>query len=119
MSTHVKALGWLYVALGVLGILGALAAFGVMAGVGLLSGEAEAFFLLGALGTIAGTFLAIISLPNVLCGVGLLMHHGWARVLGFVLGVFNLANAPMGTVLGIYTFWVLLHDDTKALFGAD
>ncbi len=118
MRTHVKVLGWLYIGLGAFGILGALAAFGILAGVGILSGEPDAFFMLGALGTIAGTFLAIISIPNVLCGVGLLMHHGWARILGFVLAVVNLANAPMGTVLGIYTVWVLLQDETRALFDA-
>jgi hypothetical protein len=116
MRTHVKVLGWLYIALGVLGVLGALAAFGVMTGVGLLSGEADAFWMLGILGTIAGTFLAVISLPNILCGVGLLVYHGWARILGMVLAVLNLANAPMGTVLGIYTFWVLLHEETGRLF---
>lgn len=60
MRTHVKVLGWLYIALGALGTLGALAAFAVL----------------------------------------------------------NLPNAPMGTVIGIYTFWVLLHDDTRALFEA-
>ncbi len=116
MRTHIKILGWLYIALGALGILGALATFGVLAGVGILSGEQDAFFLLGALGTIAGTFLAVISLPNVLCGVGLLLYAGWARILAFVLAVLNLANAPAGTALGIYTAWVLLQDETRALF---
>jgi hypothetical protein len=33
-----------------------------------------------------------------------------------VLAVVNLFVLPVGTALGIYTFWVLLHNDARALF---
>ena len=30
------------------------------------------------------------------------------------LGAFNLFVLPFGTALGIYAFWVLLHNDSRA-----
>lgn len=108
MGTHVKVLGWLYIILGVLGIFGALLAFGVLSGFGLLSGDLAAFGVMSVLGGIAGIYLTIISLPNIICGLGLLRGWGgWVLVLAGVLGLFNLANFPFGTVLGVYTFWVV------------
>lgn len=108
MRTHVTVLGWLYIALGILGMLGALAAFGVLSGFGLLSGDAGAFALLSIIGGIAGVYLTLISLPNIVCGIGLLRGWGgWVLVLAVVLGFLNLPNAPFGTILGVYTFWVV------------
>ena len=41
-------------------------------------------------------------------GWGLLQHEGWARVFALIVGFIALLNVPIGTVLGIYTLWVLL-----------
>ena len=41
-------------------------------------------------------------------GYGLLERESWARLLALVLGFVSLFNVPLGTALGIYTFWVLL-----------
>ena len=32
------------------------------------------------------------------------------------LGVLNLFVLPFGTALGIYAFWVLLHNESRAVF---
>ncbi len=109
MRTHVKVLGWLYIVLGLLGVLGALAAFGIMSGVGLLSGDLQAFGMMTLIGGLAGAYLTIISIPNIICGVGLLRGwKGWVLILAVILGIFNLPNFPFGTALGIYTFWVVM-----------
>jgi hypothetical protein len=108
VRTHVKVLGWLYIILGLLGICGALVAFGVLSGIGLLSGDIQAFGVLSLIGGIAGIYLTIISIPNIICGVGLLRGwRGWVLVLAVILGILNLPNFPIGTILGIYTFWVV------------
>ena len=109
MRTHVKVLGWLYIALGLLGVLGALVAFGLLSGIGLLSGDIQAFGVLSLIGGIAGIYLTIISIPNIICGLGLLRGWGgWVLVLAVILGILNLPNFPFGTVLGAYTFWVVI-----------
>ncbi len=107
MRKHIQILAWLYIALGVLGLLGALAAFGLLTGFGILSGDAGAFAVMSLIGGIAGIYLLVVSLPNIIVGVGLLQDWGgWVLVLAVILGVVNLPNFPFGTALGIYTFWV-------------
>ena len=47
----------------------------------------------------------------VLCfatGIALNRRAPWARMLAIVLACFSLIHIPFGTVLGIYTLWVLL-----------
>jgi hypothetical protein len=107
MARHVRILGWLYIVLGALGVLGALAAFGLIAGFGVLAGDPVAFGTLWLIGSIAGVYLMIVSLPNLLVGAGLLLNWGgWVIILAVILGFLNLANFPFGTALGLYTFWV-------------
>ena len=56
-------------------------------------------------------FLLVLSAPGILGGYGLLKKYSWARVLVLILGALNLLNVPFGTILGVYTFWVLLNED--------
>lgn len=119
MRTHVTVLGWLQVLLGVLDLLMALLVFGVIAGFGLLAGLSGDFSLpiiSGMLGTFFAFLVVLTGIPNLLAGFGLLAHKNWARILALILGVFNLFKFPWGTALAIYTFWVLLQDQTKQLF---
>ncbi|HUG39148.1 MAG TPA: hypothetical protein VMM12_01620 [Longimicrobiales bacterium] len=109
MRTHVKVLGWLYIILGLLGVLGAMVAFGVLSGIGLLSGDIEAFGFFALLGGLAGIYLTIISIPNIICGLGLLRGwRGWVLILAVILAILNLPNFPFGTALAFYTFWVVV-----------
>ena len=45
---------------------------------------------------------------GLVAGWGILNRRPWARMLTVVLGCFSLLEVPFGTVLGIYTLWVLL-----------
>jgi hypothetical protein len=107
MRKHVQILAWLYIALGVLGLIGAFAAFGLLTGIGLLSGDVMAVGVMSLIGGLAGFYLLLVSLPNILVGVGLLQGWGgWVLVLAVILALLNLPNFPFGTGLGLYTFWV-------------
>lgn len=119
MRTHVNILGWLQILLGILDILAAIAVFGIFAGFGILaglSGELSLPLLGGVVGTAIGFFLFLTGIPNLLAGWGLLNHKEWARILALILGVLNLLKFPWGTVLAVYTFWVLLDDEVADLF---
>jgi len=116
MRTHVNVLGWLYVILGLLGLMAAAAVLGIGALFSFLAGGGDGFIAMGILGIVA-TIAAALALPNLIVGIGLVQRAGWARVGGLILGFLNLFNPPLGTVLGIYTFWVLLSDDGRAPFG--
>ena len=123
METHVKVLGVLYLAFSALGLLFALflllavgSAAGIVGVTADASDAAVAIPIIGLAGTALGVFLLLLALPGLLTGWGLLTFKPWARILGLVLSALNLLQIPIGTVLGIYGLWVLLHKDTERLF---
>jgi len=61
-------------------------------------------------------FLLVISAPGIIGGYGILKKYSWARVLVHILGALNLLNIPFGTILGVYTFWVLLNEEAAKEF---
>jgi hypothetical protein len=116
MDTHIKVLGWLYIVLGVLGILAAVIVFIAVFGGGLLSGDQEAITVTAIVGTIVAGIILLLSLPGVIVGAGLLRFRPWARVLALVLGILNLPGFPVGTILGVYSLWALLTEEGARYF---
>jgi hypothetical protein len=116
MDSHVKVLGILYIAAGAILLLIGAGAFFIIAGAGVISGDADAMAVTGLVGTFIAGFFILLSIPSVITGAGLLSRKAWARVLALVLGALQLFNFPFGTALGIYTFWVLLNDQTVPVF---
>lgn len=116
MQTHVKVLGWLHLIFGILGVCIAVLAGGFTAVAGLLSGDMEAVMGLGLIGALVAIGITLLCIPALLAGWGLLRYREWARILMLVLSFLNLLNIPFGTVLGIYGLWVLLNEETVALF---
>lgn len=116
MQTHVKVLGWLYIILGVLGLFITAAVMLILIGSGLISGDQTAITVTTIVGLVVGAFLFLISVPGIIAGVGLLNYSPWARILGLILGILNLPGFPTGTILGAYTLYVLLDDETSLLF---
>ncbi len=114
MRDHLKILGWLYVAGGGLVLLAAMVV-GTILG---LASVAEARAMLGIVGFVAAILIAAIALPSLICGWGLLNYKPWARVLGIVLSVVQLANFPVGTAIGGYGLWVLLNDESRRMLDA-
>ena len=51
-------------------------------------------------------------------GRGLRTRSAWARNLALILAAFDLLLLPLGTALGIYTLWVLLHEQVRVEFHA-
>ena len=51
---------------------------------------------------------------NAWAGLSLKRHEPRGRMAVLGLAVLNLFVLPFGTALGIYAFWVLLHNETRA-----
>lgn len=115
MEQHVKILAVLYIAFSVLGLIGAFVVGLLLLGAGALVDQEEGLALT-IIGTIIAGLLAVTAIPGIIGGIGLLKFQKWARILVIVLGVLNLLNIPFGTILGIYSLWVLLKDETLPLF---
>jgi hypothetical protein len=123
MITHVKIVGVLHIIMGGFGLLIGLAFLvffgGLASAVGFSDHSRDSLAAIPILGTI-GVFLfmliALLSLPGIVAGVGLLGLKPWARMLTIVLSVLHLFNVPFGTALGVYGLWALLSPETEALF---
>jgi hypothetical protein len=126
MREHVKILGIIYLVFSCLGLLGALVLGGVFAFSGTMVGLAGqddpdsliALSILGALGTALFFLCLALSVPGIVAGWGLLNFKPWARILTIVLSALNLLNFPVGTAIGVYGLWVMLNQETEAMFRA-
>ena len=74
--------------------------------------------ILRIIGLIVSSFLAVIGLPKIIGGLGLIQHKEWARILMLVISFISLANVPFGTALGIYSMIILFNPETVKLFQA-
>jgi len=122
MRSHVNLLGILQLTWGGMGLLlgasllllagGAVAIARTTPGGQLTAGFTALLFVVFA------TALALGGWANAWVGRALCQHRSPGRNGALVLAVMNLFVLPFGTALAIYTFWVLLHNDARALFVA-
>lgn len=124
MEQHVRNLAHLYIFVGVLGGLAALIlliSFGGFNGIMLATDRAD--FASGPLVQVMRFFgsgltlvMLVLAAPTVAVGMGLLRLRTWARSLGMVISTLQLANFPVGTMVALYGFWVLMSQETDPLF---
>jgi hypothetical protein len=99
-----------------LGVVVLLLAIGAVAiGIGapderMAAGLTAAGFVVFALALLAG------GAANAWAGRALRRRQPAGRTVTLWLAVLNLFVLPFGTALGIYAFWVLLHNDNRARF---
>jgi hypothetical protein len=115
MEKHITLVAIMSLGLGALGILGAAIGFAVLVVVGLVSGDPTGMSVMTILATVVAGFITLTSLPAIVGGIGLLKRRPWARILMLVVGVLELPNIPLGTALGVYTLWVMIHDETRRI----
>jgi hypothetical protein len=118
VEKHLTVLGILHVVFSALGLCAAAVVFLAVAGGSLLSGDQTAMSIGVGVGTLVAGFIAGVSVPGLIAGVGILKHKPWSRILMLIVGVLHLINIPFGTILGGYTIWVLVQDDSIRLLSA-
>ena len=116
MEKHVHLVAILYLAFGALQVLGAIIIFVVIAGGGLISQDQEAIVITSSVATAISSLLLLTAIPGIIGTYGLFKRKEWSRILMMVLAALSLFSIPFGTMLGIYTFWVLLQEETLNYF---
>jgi len=116
MHKHVLIVGILYIVLSIMSLVGAVFVFLVLAGSATVVGDTDVVMISSFLGLVIALFLAITAIPGLVAGYALIKGYNWGRILGLILAFLNLLNIPFGTILGIYAFWVLLHNETVQYF---
>jgi hypothetical protein len=115
MEKHITVTAALHIGYGILSLLLGLVLWIGLIGAGLMSADPDAIRVLSFIGTLVGLFLLIVSVPEIIGGIGLLKRRPWARILLMVMSVLELIRIPLGTALGVYTIWVLVQDETKQI----
>ena len=117
METHVSIVTALRIGLGIMGVLVAIIVFIALVGGGRLSDDPEVIRITSIVGPAVAVFLIVVSVPGIICGIGLAKGKSWARILALILAVPDLVtHIPIGPVIGIYSLWVLLNKQTVQLF---
>ena len=123
MQQHVKILGVVHIVLGGVGVLMGVVVFvffllGALAWVSAAHDPdaAIAVPVLGFIGAVLFFLIAVLAVPGIIAGIGLLKYRSWARILTIVLSALQLFSVPLGTAVGIYGLWVMLNSETEQLF---
>ena len=64
---------------------------------------------------VAALAIAVCSIPGLIAGFAYLRHREWARITLLVVSFLYLVNIPLGTLLGGYSIWVLMQEETVRL----
>jgi hypothetical protein len=122
MKSHVNLLGILQLTWGGMGLLLGASLFLLAAGAAGIAltpeGDPMTAGFTALLFVVFALALALGGWANAWVGQALRQHRSPGRTGGLILAVMNLFVLPFGTALAIYTFWVLLHNDARALFVA-
>ena len=120
MRPHVALLGILQLVWGAIALL--LGGSTLMLAVGAvaigLTSRTEGFSA-AATAAVFGVFavaLLLGGLANAWAGAALRRQEPSGRMVTLGLAVPNLFILPFGTALGVYAFWVLLHEETRRMF---
>ncbi len=122
MTSHVRALAIIQIVYAGLGLLVAFAIVLFFGGIATVIGfnatgdEMVAVPIVAAIGWIAASVIALLALPRLIAGIGLLRFRPWGRILTLVVSIIGLLDFPVGTGIGIYALWVLTHRDAEPLF---
>lgn len=129
MEKHVKLVGILNIVYHSIGMFGALvlaalaAAFGGLMEAFIQRGyidpmevPTEVFNIVPVILLFAAAGLAALSIAGIVGGIGLINRREWGRITVLVVSFLDLARIPLGTVLGIYSIWALLNNESIKLF---
>jgi hypothetical protein len=117
MRKHVTVVGAIHIGFGAIGLIGAFAIFFALNfAKGQVGNDDVAQTVVGFLSISLPLLVGFMSTLGLVGGLGLLTFQPWARFLVIVVAALGCLNIPIGTLKGVYSLWVLLQDDTIALF---
>jgi hypothetical protein len=122
MTSHVRLLGILQLAWGGMGLLLSVSLLLLAVGAGAIARTAQGDrftpTFTALLFVVFAVALALGGWANAWVGRALRQRRASGRTGALAMSVVNLFVLPFGTALAIYTYWVLLHNDARALFDA-
>lgn len=116
MDRHINVVAALQVGLSILTIIIGILIYVIFYYAGDFAQDEQSRFIVSTVGNVLVIFFIAISIPGLIAGLGLFKRKEWARVLTLIISVLELFNFPLGTAVGVYSIWVLVHNDVVAEF---
>ncbi len=120
MDKHVQIIGILWIVFGVVSLFFGLFVLLVLFGISFIPGIFESHTIepgvLRIAGYVVGSFLALLGVPKIIAGVGLIKKREWARIMTIVLSFLELWSVPFGLALAVYSLIILFNQETITLF---
>jgi hypothetical protein len=117
MKKHVTAVAAIQIGFSTLWLIGAFVLYFVFTFArSQVGNEATAITVLTFLSFILPVFVGVIALLGLAGGIGLLSYKQWGRVITIIVSALGCFNIPIGTLVGVYSIWVLMQDETVKLF---
>jgi len=117
MKKHVTLVAALQIGFSTMGILSAMVVFFVFSFAGSFVSDVDvANEVMRFLGSFLPAIIFLVSLLGLVGGIGLLRFQPWSRILVLIMAAIGCFAFPVGTVIGIYSLWVLMQDETMKLF---
>lgn len=116
---HLTLVGVFHIVYHALGFVLGIGIIAFFSALGAITHDPQANAILATVGGVAGTIMIVVAIPGVIGGIALLRKQPWARILVLIVGAVDLLDIPLGTALGIYTFWVLMRDEVVDYLRSD
>jgi hypothetical protein len=117
MKKHVTLVAAFQIGFSAIGLIGAAIIFFIFSFAGSFVDDVEvAGPVMKFIGTFLPSMMLLVSLLGLIGGIGLLSFQKWAKILVMVIAAVGCFAFPIGTIIGVYSLWVLVQDDTAKLF---
>ena len=121
MKKHVTVVGAVRIGVSVLGLFLSLGMYILFSNLVDFLPKEEipefVFSFLTYLFMILPVVFVVISILGLVGGIALLSYKPWARIIVIIVSALGCLNIPIGTLIGVYSIWVLMQDETIKLFG--
>ncbi len=116
MKNHVKTVAIIQIIRSSLWLLGSIGAFmGLSIALGVVE-DPVAEKVLGIIIVTVPVFFGLFAVLGLTGGIGLLAYKNWARIMTLITAGMGCLIIPIGTLIGVYSIWVLMQDATIKLF---
>jgi hypothetical protein len=118
MKKHVTAVAAIQIGFSTLWLIGAIALHFILVFARNQTGGDDnvGVQVLTLISIILPLFVGVIALIGLIGGIGLLSYKQWGRVMTIIVSALGCFNIPIGTLIGVYSIWVLMQDETVKLF---
>jgi len=114
VAAHLRVLAALWIAAGVLRVIPAVVLLSLSHWQFPSAVPADVQGFLHPLLNAIGWAFLLAAAASFIGAWGMLDRAPWARLYTIIVGAIALVDIPFGTVLGIYTLWVLLPESSEA-----